>query len=49
MLIPFTYNMLRRHPALKTMIHRSEEVAGAEAGKAYRRGGVPGEYFWDVS
>ncbi|KAI0637313.1 ribosome biogenesis protein Noc4 [Trametes polyzona] len=30
MLIPFTYNMLRRHPALMAMIHRTEEVAGAE-------------------
>ncbi|KAI0362811.1 ribosome biogenesis protein Noc4 [Trametes cingulata] len=30
MLIPFTYNMLRRHPALMAMIHRSDEVTGAE-------------------
>ncbi|KAI0648198.1 ribosome biogenesis protein Noc4 [Trametes meyenii] len=30
MLIPFTYNMLRRHPALMGMIHRSEDVRGAE-------------------
>ncbi|KAI0747771.1 CBF-domain-containing protein [Daedaleopsis nitida] len=30
MLMPFTYNMLRRHPALMSMIHRAEEVTGAE-------------------
>ncbi|TBU28984.1 CBF-domain-containing protein [Dichomitus squalens] len=30
MLIPFTYNMLRRHPALMVMIHRSEDIAGAD-------------------
>ncbi|KAI0371839.1 ribosome biogenesis protein Noc4 [Pilatotrama ljubarskyi] len=30
MLIPFTYNMLRRHPALMAMIHRTDEVTGAE-------------------
>ncbi|KAI0713329.1 ribosome biogenesis protein Noc4 [Earliella scabrosa] len=30
MLIPFTYNMLRRHPALMAMIHRAEDVTGAE-------------------
>ncbi|KAI0670714.1 CBF-domain-containing protein [Trametes maxima] len=30
MLISFTYNMLRRHPALMAMIHRSEDVSGAE-------------------
>ncbi|KAI0332054.1 CBF-domain-containing protein [Cubamyces sp. BRFM 1775] len=30
MLIPFTYNMLRRHPALMAMIHRNEELAGAD-------------------
>ncbi|KAL1947487.1 hypothetical protein VTO73DRAFT_13211 [Trametes versicolor] len=29
MLIPFTYNMLRQHPALMAMIHRTDEVAGA--------------------
>lgn len=23
MIIPFTYNILKRHPALMTMIHRS--------------------------
>ena len=34
MLIPFTYNMLRRHPALMSMIHRSEEVSGPAAGKS---------------
>ena len=32
MLIPFTYNMLRRHPALMAMIHRAEDVTGAECG-----------------
>ena len=32
MLIPFTYNMLRRHPALMAMIHRNEELAGADCG-----------------
>ncbi|KAJ8473364.1 hypothetical protein ONZ51_g7916 [Trametes cubensis] len=30
MLIPFTYNMLRRHPALMGMIHRNEELTGAD-------------------
>lgn len=35
MLIPFTYNMLRRHPALMAMIHRTEDGAGDECG-AYR-------------
>ncbi|KAI0807034.1 CBF-domain-containing protein [Fomes fomentarius] len=30
MLIPFTYNMLRRHPALMAMIHRTENGAGDE-------------------
>ena len=38
MLIPFTYNMLRRHPALMTMIHRSEDVLGAECGEDARSG-----------
>ncbi|KAH9857744.1 CBF/Mak21 family-domain-containing protein [Lenzites betulinus] len=31
MLIPFTYNMLRRHPALMSMIHRTEEESGASS------------------
>ncbi|RPD65784.1 CBF-domain-containing protein [Lentinus tigrinus ALCF2SS1-7] len=30
MLIPFTYNMLRRHPALMAMIHRTEDLTGAD-------------------
>ncbi|KAI1790696.1 CBF-domain-containing protein [Ganoderma leucocontextum] len=30
MLIPFTYNMLRRHPALMAMIHRTDDIAGVE-------------------
>ncbi|KAM5535579.1 hypothetical protein V8D89_010746 [Ganoderma adspersum] len=30
MLIPFTYNMLRRHPALMAMIHRTDDTAGVE-------------------
>ncbi|KAI0710433.1 CBF-domain-containing protein [Cerioporus squamosus] len=30
MLIPFTYNMLRRHPALMAMIHRTDDLSGAE-------------------
>ncbi|PIL23679.1 hypothetical protein GSI_13428 [Ganoderma sinense ZZ0214-1] len=30
MLIPFTYNMLRRHPALMAMIHRTDDDAGVE-------------------
>ena len=30
MLIPFTYNILKRHPALMVMIHRPEqEITGA--------------------
>lgn len=33
MLIPFAYNMLRRHPALMAMIHRTDTTAGAESGK----------------
>lgn len=33
MLIPFSYNMLRQHPALMAMIHRTDEVAGAACGK----------------
>ncbi|KAI8998951.1 ribosome biogenesis protein Noc4 [Trametes punicea] len=28
MLIPFTYNLLRRHPALMAMIHRNDDVVG---------------------
>jgi hypothetical protein len=31
-IIPFTYNILRRHPALMIMIHRSEDVDGSEMG-----------------
>ncbi|KAI0781283.1 CBF-domain-containing protein [Trametes elegans] len=33
MLIPFTYNMLRRHPALMAMIHRTEDLTGPDSGK----------------
>ncbi|KAJ8453772.1 hypothetical protein ONZ51_g13409 [Trametes cubensis] len=36
MLIPFTYNMLRRHPALMAMIHRNEELTGADCGSGLR-------------
>ncbi|RDX45466.1 CBF-domain-containing protein [Lentinus brumalis] len=32
MLIPFTYNMLRRHPALMAMIHRNDDLSGADCG-----------------
>ncbi|KAI9056634.1 ribosome biogenesis protein Noc4 [Trametes sanguinea] len=34
MLIPFTYNMLRRHPALMAMIHRNDELTGADCERA---------------
>ncbi|KAH7926662.1 CBF-domain-containing protein [Leucogyrophana mollusca] len=30
MVIPFTYNILKRHPALMVMIHRAEETDGSE-------------------
>ncbi|KAI0788858.1 CBF/Mak21 family-domain-containing protein [Abortiporus biennis] len=30
MLIPFTYNLLKRHPALMVMIHRADEVSEEE-------------------
>ncbi|OSD02728.1 CBF-domain-containing protein [Trametes coccinea BRFM310] len=34
MLIPFTYNMLRRHPALMAMVHRDDELTGADCGES---------------
>ncbi|KAK7686417.1 hypothetical protein QCA50_010641 [Cerrena zonata] len=31
MLIPFTYNILKKHPALMVMIHRAEDMASGES------------------
>ncbi|CDO68995.1 hypothetical protein BN946_scf184834.g2 [Trametes cinnabarina] len=41
MLIPFTYNMLRRHPALMVMIHRNEELTGVDCDGFDAREGNP--------
>jgi len=32
MIIPFTYNILKRHPALMVMIHRTAEDPGTQKG-----------------
>ncbi|KAG8217601.1 CBF/Mak21 family-domain-containing protein, partial [Butyriboletus roseoflavus] len=34
MIIPLTYNLLKRHPALMRMIHRMQDVDGAFVGKS---------------
>ena len=34
MLIPFTYNVMRQHPALMCMIHRTDDAGGIECGKS---------------
>lgn len=31
MLIPFTYNILKKHPALMVMIHRAEDMTSGES------------------
>lgn len=35
MIIPFTYNLLKRHPALMGMIHRMQDVEGPFIGKSW--------------
>lgn len=32
MIIPFTYNVLKRHPALMTMIHRTDVIDSNDQG-----------------
>lgn len=34
MIIPLTYNLLKRHPALMEMIHRTQDVDGPFIGKS---------------
>lgn len=36
MIIPFTYNLLKKHPALMVMIHRVDETYEATSGKMNR-------------
>lgn len=35
MIIPFTYNVLKRHPALMTMIHRTDAIDNNDQGSFY--------------
>jgi len=34
MIIPLTYNLLKRHPALMEMIHRTQDMDGPFVGKS---------------
>lgn len=34
MIIPLTYNLLKRHPALMEMIHQTQDVDGSFVGKS---------------